>query len=300
MLEIIRGKVTEAMSKINPEELPFNLENEIGSVEEAETPMSGVYYLCARKEADDHAIRKYYVVSEASPIYQRVSAYGQPIGNLRLYAMQEDTSGWRIVDYELCKYMAKAQSAPRTEKVLHELALFAAVYHPEYFGEYPVPLHTPRGYTLRHRKIANGIYWLETSWCEEMLALCYPVWNTELSGMARVIGEATEYDRAHDLGETMGYLFFTAQSSCVPIFELMETRKEWEGTLVNKPALMNAIWQYLPKYALMKNNQEQIGKKDLVSRVMAELGVELEKEPPSPERMICIYPDAGTDFLLWK
>ena len=35
------------------------------------------------------------------------------------------------------------------EQEFHRTALFAAGYHPEYFGEYPVPIRTPRGYTLR-------------------------------------------------------------------------------------------------------------------------------------------------------
>ena len=42
-----------------------------------------------------------------------------------------------------------------TEREFHRVALFAAGYHPEYFGEYPVPTQTPGGYTLCHRKLEN-------------------------------------------------------------------------------------------------------------------------------------------------
>ena len=114
--------------------------------------------------------------------------------------------------------------------------------------------------------------------------------------MARAIGEVAEYDKMYKLSETMGYLFFTEQSCCVPIYELMETRKEWEGTLVEKPALMNAIWAYLPDYALTKNGQEQTGKNDLISQLMREFGMDIEHRT-SLEKMIAIYPDAGIDFL---
>ena len=265
-----------------------SVEYELGPIKTANQQIPGVYYILADQEA--------YAVADMSPIFPKVKLYGQQIQEFLLFSMENDTSGWRIVDYEMCKYMIQHHIDPPPENLLHDLALYAAEYHPEYFGEYPVPLVTPRGYTLRHRKIANGIYWLETSKCEEMLALCYPIWQSELSDVARAIGEVAEYDKMYKLSETMGYLFFTEQSCCVPIYELMETRKEWEGTLVEKPALMNAIWAYLPDYALTKNGQEQTGKNDLISQLMREFGMDIEHRP-SLEKMIAIYPDAGIDFL---
>lgn len=117
--------------------------------------------------------------------------------------------------------------------------------------------------------------------------------------MVRVIGEPTEDDYTHGFDTTMGCLFFSKECSCVPIFELMKTRREWEGVLISKPALMNAIWEYLPKYALIQNKQEQTGKNELVSMLAKEFGLDINPKP-SAEQLICIYPEAGTDFLLLK
>ena len=138
--------------------------------------------------------------------------------------MQDDASGWRIIDYELGKHRVK-NHLPQ-EQTLHDIALDAAEYHPEYFGAYPVPFHTPRGYTTRHWTLANGIYWLETDLCEEVLAVCYPLWTAELSAAVERLGEQTEHDKVQGIHKTLGYIFFPAQISCIPIYELMQTRME--------------------------------------------------------------------------
>ena len=54
----------------------------------------------------------------------------------------------------------------------------------------------------------------------------------------------------------MSYLFFAKEFSCVPVYELMETRKEWDGTVIHRPALMNALWEYAPKYSILFQQQE--------------------------------------------
>lgn len=174
------------------------------------------------------------------------------------------------------------------EQAFHRTALFAAGYHPEYFGEYPVPIRTPRGCTLRHRKLENGVYWLETSQCEELLAVCYPIWNTEFTSIARVIGEPTEYDSIQGYDKTMGYLYFTRRSCCAAFYELMQTRPAWEGTVIGKAAVMNAIWRYLPKYAAMAPGLNENSWKNYLSKIETER-----------ERVIRMSPEAGDDFLLF-
>lgn len=274
----------------SPAEFPVELKNEIGEIKTLQEFIPGVCYLTAKKE--NGKVESYYIVAEASAIFAVVRKYGRQFPGSRLYAVSEDASGWRIVEYELCKYQlrhSEAQASQETEQAVHQIAVFATSYHPEYFGEHPVPLRTPRGYTLRHQKLENGVYWLETSQDEEMLAVCYPIWNTEFTSIARVIGEPTEYDNIQGYDKTLGYLFFSRQNSCIALYELMQTRPAWEGTLVDKPALMNTIWKNCPKYAVMAPQLGETEWKNYLSGIKTKW-----------EKIIGIYPDAGEDFLLFR
>ena len=274
----------------SPESLPIELRSAIGEIRAVQEFIPGVCYLTAQKEGQ--TAENFYVVTEFAAIYTAVRNYGQEYPGARLYAVSQDASGWRIVEYELCKYQVvnnKTLASQETEQELHRIAVFAAGYHPEYFGAYPVPVYTSRGYMLRHQKLENGIYWLETSQCEELLAVCYPIWNTEFTSIVRVIGEPTEDDRKQGFDKTMGYLFFSRRSSCAALYELIQTRPSWEGTLIDKPALMNAIWQYCPQYAAMVPKLEQTEWKNYLSRIRVER-----------EKIIGIYPEAGEDFLLFR
>ena len=275
--------------QLTPEELPFDLKNEIGEIGKVQRFIPGVYCLTAPKEGCP--VENYYVVMEFAAVFAAVSKYGRQFPGLRLYPVSEDAGGWRIVEYELAKYqMARSPEllSEEAEQEFHRTALFAAGYHPEYFGEYPVPIRTPRGCPLRHQKLENGVYGLETSQCEELLAVCYPIWNTEFTSIARVIGEPTEYDSIQGYDKTMGYLYFIRRSCCVAFYELMQTRPAWEGTVIGKAAVMNAIWRYLPKYAAMAPGLSENSWKNYLSKIETER-----------ERVIRMSPEAGDDFLLF-
>ena len=69
--------------------------------------------------------------------------------------------------------------------------------------------------------------------------------------------------------------------------------------MIDKPALMNAIWSAAPEYAYLMNWQEQSGKNDLFSSLLAEAGVAVEPNI-TMDNMISLFPDAGKDFLLLK
>lgn len=68
----------------------------------------------------------------------------------------------------------------------------------------------------------------------------------------------------------------------------MQTRPAWEGTVIDKPAVMNAIWRYLPKYAAMAPGLSESGWKNYLSKVQTER-----------DRVIRMFPEAGDDFLLF-
>ncbi len=58
-----------------------------------------------------------------------------------------------------------------------------------------LPIYTPNGFTVRYQTLENGIYWIETDECKEILAVCYPIWYAELPGTAQKLGKITEYDK---------------------------------------------------------------------------------------------------------
>ena len=271
------------------------LTDKIGSIEEVEELRLGVHYVTAKRE-DDLLSGEYYVVKEKSAVPQAAKSYGQKISGLRLFSITDGGKEYKIIQYEVAKYRAQNNLPP--DEPLRATAFFAAQSFPEYFGAFPVPLHTPRGVTLRHWILDNGIYWLETDQCEKVLAVSYPVWSTELSDLTASLGEQTEYGKTHDIEETLGYIFFPAKVSCIPLRELIRTRPEWTGTLIDKPALMNAIWKVAPEYAALMNCQEQSGRNDLFSALLAEAGVQVEPNI-SMDNMIGIFSDAGENYLLF-
>jgi len=61
---------------------------------------------------------------------------------------------------------------------------------------------------------------METDQCVEVLAVCHPVWATELSeGLLGIAGKL-------ECEGEMGYRYFLRQMACVAIFELLRTRPE--------------------------------------------------------------------------
>ena len=264
----------------NFKELP-ELEDKLGPILDENQICPGVYLLTA-KNNEELFSRDYFAVKEESVIPQAAKSYGRKLSGLWLFPMTDGSEEYKIIQYEVAKY--RAQNNLPLDEPLRATAFFAAQSFPEYFGAFPVPLHTPRGCTIRHWVMDNGIYWLETDQCEEILAVCYPVWSTELSGLVEKLGEQTEYDRTHDIEETLGYIFFPAKISCIPLRELIRTRPEWTGTVIDKPALMNC--------------QEQSGRNDLFFALLAEAGVQVEPNI-STDNMIGIFPDSGENFLLF-
>lgn len=67
--------------------------------------------------------------------------------------------------------------------------------------------------------------------------------------------------------------------------------------MINKPALMNAICKAAPKYAILINQREQLGKNDGISVLLAEFGMET-KPHTAHDFLIRIFPEAGEAFLL--
>jgi len=179
-----------SQKKVSPGELPFDCSAELGEILSAERKSPGVYHLGTAKGDDS---REFYVVTEDAPaISAKARSYGQVLNNhreLRVYVLCEPSSGWHIIDFEVCRYqMLRRLSGAENSDFLYVSAIYGAEEHPDYFGGFPVPMYTPRGYTVRHKEIRNGVYWLETDRCEEMLSICYPIWKTDLTPQEKDLG----------------------------------------------------------------------------------------------------------------
>ncbi|MBD5150917.1 MAG: hypothetical protein HDT16_00070 [Oscillibacter sp.] len=277
-----------------PDHLLSALENDLGEIISVCELNPGVYYIEVRW---NDAPKDYYVVLDTAPMAEKVRSYGKKMDGLRLFAYLDDSSGWRIVEYEVERYDRASGQSSVPECIFRDMALHAMEVHPEYFGTFPAPYYTPSGYTLRYRTLDNGIYWVETSSAEELLAVCSPIWNAELSAAAIALSKAAEWDRIVGIEETMGYVFFPKESSAVPIYELMETRRKWDGTVICRPALMNALWQYAPEYTMRLNRVKNQALNAGIAQFLGQAGA-----IPQPEGrgIVGMFPDAGTDFLLLK
>lgn len=284
------------------EKLPSELRDALGTISCAILECPGVYYIGVEPEDEDSPLAdEYYVVEKDAPmISSEVKSYGKIIPgypDFLLYSYMDRGSGRLLVEYEVGKYKVLNHIPLPPRETLHDIAAFATEKHPEYFGTYPVPMMTPWGYTLRHKAIDNGVYWIETDQCREVLAVNYTL-RDDLSNISQLLSRQTIYDLQHGLSETKGYLFFSKQTSCIPLFELMmDSRSYWaESGTIDKAALMNAIWADYPEYATEYNMQEQRGQHDLLGRIRQDFNSDV-KLKSSVDNMIIHTPQAGTYFF---
>jgi len=285
-------------------DLPVDLSDVFSDIRSVEQQGPGVYYVVSRDEGDCLILAEHYIVEQQSRIIsEEAKRYGREIPQhpeLLLYSCAEEKGGYRIIEFELDKYAVQTHDDPALVEGLHNTAVFYMELHPEYFGAYPAPIITPKGPLTRYKIIDNGIFWLETTQCAHLMAVCYPIWESELSDYLKSRGMMTDSDKEQGIDKTLGYLFFEEKDFCLVIFELVQVRKEWiEAGMVDRPALMNAIWQFHPDYAASHNINEQHGLNDGLGLLLKALGHEVELNG-STDNMISIALNAGTDFLRLK
>ncbi len=285
--------------------MPFELGNEVkglGEIRKIEQEGPGIYYVCVKLNLERG--NEYYVVARSSPIISaEAKEYGIPLPeypDLLTYALDTWDKTCTAVRYELYWYRLRKGIPLEEYDSLHSVAAYGREDMPEYFGAYPVPQHTPREYTLRHRQILNGIYWLETDQGERLLAVCYPIGDAELSPALKRWVELTEYDRSHGIHKTLGYYFFRERDACVVLFELWRGLESLQTSRLLSPLpLMNAIWKHHPLYAVQYNLEEGSGKHDIFGQLMHCFGTEEECEG-DVTKMISFCPDVGCDFLRFE
>ena len=168
-----------------PERLPFCLDDTVGEIVRASQECPGVYYIAARKQDGKFLADEYYVVEKSSPaISKEAMVYGrmpEEDSRVLLYSFAEERRGYKIIEYEIYRYQVRHGIYADGQTSLRDIAFYNMEYHPEYFGTYPAPLATPRGRTARYKPLMNGVFWIETGTGEEVLAVCYPIWNCDFS-----------------------------------------------------------------------------------------------------------------------
>lgn len=280
--------------------LPFLLEDDFSEMYHREAYCPGVYYIVGQRLGEEIPAEYYIVHREQAPLSDAAKAYGEAANsdpNLLIYRMDDPASGRTVVTYEVQKYLA-GQHLPllESEDVL-STAIYGMEHHPEYFGDYPVPPMTPRGAVTRHKRLACGVFALETERFERMIAVCYPVWSCDLSDYTVQQAEMLDSDLQQGIDTTHGYLFFPESAGCLALFELWRFYDEIMASgLIDRAAMMNAIYVHHPEHAVRHNKREQEGLNDVGAHFWRWLGFDVEPEGKE-ERLIVFHTEGGTDYL---
>lgn len=260
-------------SEVPVSELPFNfrgLEEQYGRINWAESICPGVYYIGTKFSKERPSFGgEYLVVMDDSPaISQKAKAFCTPLPTIPRVFLCEydyDSKGRHVVGYEAHKYLAEHGLPLPEEESLEESRAFGMEICPEYFGAFPVPEKTPWGPVLRHDRLWDGLYWLETKQEGWVLAIAYPL-CTILFDDTRAFGIQEE---------KYGYRFYLYRTSCRPLFEMLPYGEDTWGQKIDGAALQNALLENFPDY-----------------------GAEDDRNSPDlpPEERILPIQGAGTDF----
>lgn len=228
------------------------LEAQYGEIYAAEFICPGVYYIATRPSgADSFFGGEYLVVSEdSSAMSPEALSYGVPLPTIPrsfLYDYDYSCKGRHVVEYEAHKYLDEhGLPLPEGASLAADRA-FGMDACPEYFGAFPAPEETPWGPALRHERLCNGLFWLETAQAGWVLAIAYPLCS-ELFEETLDRAALTEHDRAQGIHNTCGYRFYSYQTSCLPLYEMLPFAEDTWGTRIDPAALKNAILKYFPDY----------------------------------------------------
>jgi hypothetical protein len=290
--------------EVNPKNLPFDLRDcrdKLGIIKSAVLKCPGVYYIRTYQNSDHPVGLEFYIVMDEAPISNEARAYGKRLPShpeLLFYENEAEDFAYQIIRYEILRFYDKHRLPLPEREDSHTAAAFGMETRPDYFGTFPVPRLTPWGYTLRHKALHNGVYWIEAEQCESVLAVNY-VLCSDLTEETNAFSKLTEFDLKHGIEETKGYIFFQGDVICLAIFELMIFHPDWNWDMVDRPALMNAIGAKFPKYVTEHNFREQAGYNDFLGLILREFDPSVDLNT-SQKNMITMTADVGTDFFRFE
>ena len=277
------------------DEIVAAVEASYGEVFDSEEQCPGVYYFACREDEYEPPKEIIVVEGDCPHISEVVKAYGECLDDkLLIYDYNDLYGGKQLVEYEVLRYRAlNGLPSPDGDTML-SVATCAADAYQDYFGAIPAPVVTPRGYMTRYLTLANGIYAIETDAGARLIAVAGIIWSLELSEDTIALGEKTG-----DLPEELAYLFFGERDGCLTLFELHHGYPAlgWCKKL-DWLALMNAIWQYHPDYAISHNLREQQGLNDLLGLALNDAGIETELTG-SAGNMVAMTAETGVEYVRW-
>jgi len=279
---------------IDPNDLPIDL-GKFGILVRSEPVIPGVY--AVEIEHRLGVVRDSFLAERSTPnISDTAKRYGQDIEVLPDYLLyMPDGSGnvCYIIGYEIYRYKILHHLPVEDDPSVWDIAAVGTELYPEFFGAFPAPVWTPWGRTIRYKVITNGIFWLETEQCQCGLAVSFPK-DEDLSKGAESL-EA--HCPALPSSPTPPHRFFHGSISCIPLFELISNVPDEELTTpVDRAALMNAIWDRFPDYAILYNRDEQHGAHDILGELMSTFGLNVERKS-SIDNMITLTPGVETEYL---
>ena len=264
------------------------LEAAIGELRETEEECPGVWYVSTYGGGEQDGREFYVVARDAEAIPDEAKTYwtdipGSP-GYL-LYPMDAERQTRKIIQYEILRYRTREGASDEDREALRETALDGMEENPEYFGFFPCPPMTPYGHTARYKTLTNGVFWIQTDCLDNALAIAYPIWDDAFSEYVMRM--------AQDDADGFGYLFVPERAICLVIFELGQTYGAMrECQQADAAAMMNAIYRDFPEYAVQFNLKEQTGGGNPLGQALSGAN-----RHASPDWMISLTPDAGTNFL---
>lgn len=269
------------------EPLPFEVdETRWGKLVMAKVCCSGVYFIATEQE-NSCLCNEYYAVVEdydGKAISTETLAYGVLSDGAYYFKFGEDGTGWKLVEFELLRYQTKyGEPVWGLTDNLYCTATYATELYPEYFGCFIPPRLTPYGQTIRYKTVTNGIYFLETDRCVWLLAICYPIWNAEISDYTHQCGALCKETQAIT-DEEFNYLFFTADRCAPVIYELSQANQTYSDGfkrfVSSFEELIAAMWETCPEYVILHNYMEQTGNgpDNLLNRILSAWDDDLEED----------------------
>ena len=291
----------EKEENYSPQNFPYTLPEKYGEIKAAFVECPGVYYVSALPEdALMELPNEYYVVEQNTRTISDVAkAYGTRLEKpaVYLFSLDDPDSGCYVVEYEISRYKVKHHEPVEEDKTPLLIARYAVEYQPEYFGEIPVPLHTPWGQITRYRQLMRGVFVFETEKIIGGLAVWYPIWEGDLSDSTNKQAHFTSAEGPRNFIRTMPFAFYTIPESCLPIFELWGTTEKIR-IHVDYPRLMNAIWKHYPEYAMAWNAREQVGANDIHALFLNRVGFDVDVRH-GPEHAISITQGVDDHYLVF-
>lgn len=273
-------------------DFPYQLNSEIwGEIQHMEMECPGVYYLGTRPNDRSHIGREMYAVvpDEADGVIsEETLQYGKKDGKVCLFEYDVPGSGYELVRYEISRHFVKSGiSLEDRHSSLYCTAIYAAENYPEYFGGLLPPRHTPYGLTVRTKKVAEGVYFLETDKCQWVLAVAYPIWNCDLSEDVQRLGKTSKADILSGTEEAQ-YLFFEEKCCAPAIYELkqVEDYRGLDKCIRSSLALETHLYLHHLDYAISHNIMELTGHGmgDFLTDILAALGAELPENEETEEQ----------------